>query len=133
MLQIRRSLAFTFIWTQFALLSALPGYAQGPGDAANARRSTAELHQLVAPIALYPDSLAGTDLGGLKLPDSDNEAQRWFQKQCGTVGHPVGSSSERTAVGSRPQSADGVPKLSPNPKVVGWRGKSTTRLLFLRS
>src|SRR5260370_17651773 len=59
MLHFCQALAFILIWTQLMLSSPLMAYAQASGDTQNSGPTTAELHQLVPPIALYPDSLVG--------------------------------------------------------------------------
>jgi hypothetical protein len=79
MSQFSRSLAFILLWTQVVFLLRLPVYAQGSPDTANHGPTTAELHQLVAPIALYPDSLVGQILAASSYPTQIVEAQRWMQ------------------------------------------------------
>jgi hypothetical protein len=83
MLRLGQALALALIWTQFALFSPLIAYAQGLGDTAAPAPTTAELHQLVAPIALYPDSLVGQILAASTYPTQIVEAQRWVQNNSG--------------------------------------------------
>src|ERR1700730_12563968 len=83
MLRLRHAFAFILIWTQIILLSPLVGNAQVSGDSVNPGPTTAELHQLVAPIALYPDSLVGQILAASSYPTQIVEAQRWMQSNSG--------------------------------------------------
>jgi hypothetical protein len=83
MSQFSKSLAIILLWTQVVLRLQLPAYAQGSSDTANRGPSTAELHQLVAPIALYPDSLVGQILAASSYPTQIVEAQRWMQNNSG--------------------------------------------------
>src|SRR5260370_28216221 len=83
MLQFCRALAFILIWTQLMLSSPLLAYAQASGDTGNSGPTTAELHQLVAPIALYPDSLVGQILAASQYPTEIVEAQQWAQNNSG--------------------------------------------------
>lgn len=83
MFQIRQALVFAVVCTQLVSLSPLLGYAQGPGDTQGAQPTTAELRQLVAPIALYPDSLVGQILAASSYPTQIVEAQRWLQNNAG--------------------------------------------------
>jgi uncharacterized membrane protein YgcG len=83
MLRLGQVFAFSLMWIQFVLFSPLVGYAQGPGDTAGPEPTTAELHQLVAPIALYPDSLVGQILAASTYPTQIVEAQRWLQNNSG--------------------------------------------------
>src|SRR6266851_4934554 len=52
--------------------------AQPPGQAA--QQTPAQLQQLVAPIALYPDALAAQILAAASYPDPIVEADRWMQQ-----------------------------------------------------
>jgi Protein of unknown function (DUF3300) len=83
MLQLSRVLGLMLIWSQIMLSS--PVFAQAPGaeDTANPAPTTEELHQLVAPIALYPDSLVGQILAASSYPTQIVEAQRWMQANSG--------------------------------------------------
>ncbi|MGC2306056.1 MAG: DUF3300 domain-containing protein [Candidatus Binatus sp.] len=110
MSQLCKALAFLLIWTQTVLL--LAAYAQGTGDTANAGPTTAELHQLVAPIALYPDSLVGQILAASQYPTQIVEAQRWVQNNSGL-------SPTQLAQGANSQSWDpSIKSLTAFPKVL---------------
>ena len=59
-----------------------PGYAENtslPTPIVSAQPSAQELQQLVAPIALYPDSLVAQILAASTYPDQVVEADRWLQ------------------------------------------------------
>jgi hypothetical protein len=85
----RRLLVSTLVWAM--LLSTLPqelsarqqtqappasGQAQGPSYA---QQTPEDLQQLVAPIALYPDSLVAQILAASTFPEQIVEADRWVQ------------------------------------------------------
>jgi hypothetical protein len=60
--------------------------APGAGDATAARPSPAELGQLVAPIALYPDALVAQILAGAADPTQIVEADRGLRENSGLQG-----------------------------------------------
>ncbi len=112
MLQFCQALAFILIWTQLMLSSPLMVYAQASGNTQNSGPTTAELHQLVAPIALYPDSLVGQILAASQYPTQIVEAQRWVQNNSGL-------SSTQLAQGANSQSWDpSIKSLTAFPKVL---------------
>jgi hypothetical protein len=112
MLRLRQALAFILIWTEIILLSPLVGNAQVSGDSVNPGPTTAELHQLVAPIALYPDSLVGQILAASSYPTQIVEAQRWMQSNSGL-------SSAQLAQAANSQSWEpSVKSLTAFPKVL---------------
>src|SRR5258708_3440768 len=112
MLQFCQALAFILIWTQLMLSSPLMAYAQASGDTQNSGPTTAELHQLVAPIALYPDSLVGQILAASQYPTEIVEAQRWVQNNSGL-------SPTQLAQGANSQSWDpSIKSLTAFPKVL---------------
>jgi hypothetical protein len=53
--------------------------AQGPPDAPYMQQTPEQLEQLVAPIALYPDSLVAQILAASTFPEQVVEADRWVQ------------------------------------------------------
>src|SRR5579862_3973836 len=64
-------------------------YAQPPAEPPAAQvpqQSTADLEQLVAPIALYPDALVAQILAAATHPAEIVEADRWLQQQAGLKG-----------------------------------------------
>lgn len=112
MSQFCQALAFILIWTQLMLSSPLIAYGQASGDTQNSGPTTAELHQLVAPIALYPDSLVGQILAASQYPTQIVEAQRWVQGNSGL-------SPAQLAQGANSQSWDpSIKSLTAFPKVL---------------
>jgi uncharacterized membrane protein YgcG len=83
MSHFRQAFAISLIWALVVLYAPLSVYAQPASDAANPGPTTDELHQLVAPIALYPDSLVGQILAASQYPTQIVEAQRWVQTNSG--------------------------------------------------
>ncbi len=51
--------------------------------------SSDELQQLVAPIALYPDSLVAQVLGAASFPDQVSFAANWLQQNSSLTGQPL--------------------------------------------
>jgi len=51
--------------------------------------SSADLQQLVAPIALYPDSLVAQVLGAASFPDQVSAAANWLQQNSAITGAPL--------------------------------------------
>jgi hypothetical protein len=75
--------SFTVLFTSAALFAAAPlASAQGQGPAL----SESQLDQLVAPIALYPDSLVAQILAAATYPDQVVQADRWMQQHPGLQG-----------------------------------------------
>ncbi|MEG9436012.1 DUF3300 domain-containing protein [Edaphobacter sp. HDX4] len=65
-----------------AILSGGPAFADEPGSptpVTSAHPNPQELQQLVAPIALYPDSLVAQILAASTYPAQVVEADRWLQ------------------------------------------------------
>ncbi len=112
MSRLRKAFAFILVWTQIVLFSPLYARAQANGDTANPGPSADELHQLVAPIALYPDSLVGQILAASQYPTQIVEAQRWMETNSGL-------SAAQVAQGANSQSWDAsVKSLTAFPKVL---------------
>jgi hypothetical protein len=111
MSQLAQALALALIWTQILLFSPMAAYAQSEDSAATAP-SADELHQLVAPIALYPDSLVGQVLAASQYPTQIVEAARWLQTNSGLTATQV-------AQGANSQSWDpSVKSLTAFPQVL---------------
>ena len=66
------------------------------------------MQQLVAPIALYPDSLVAQILAASTYPDQVVEADRWVQAHPDLKGDALGAGRGPTAVGCERQSTYGV-------------------------
>src|SRR6266404_5727988 len=60
-----------------------------------AKQTPAQLQQLVAPIALYPDSLVAQILAGATYPDQIVEADRWMQQNTGLKGEQLGQAVDK--------------------------------------
>ena len=114
MLRFRQALAFTLICIQFVALSPPLGYAQGPGDTPSAEPTTAELHQLVAPIALYPDSLVGQILAASSYPTQIVEAQRWLQNNAGQSATQIAQAADSQSWDPSVKSLTAFPKVLDN-------------------
>src|SRR5206468_3653146 len=90
-------LARLAITTAFMIagFAAAPGHAE---DAAgNAPRSAGQLEQLVAPIALYPDSLLSQVLMASTYPLEVVEAARWSQANSGVTGPALEDAMQKQA------------------------------------
>src|SRR5229473_7557354 len=102
----------------------LPAYqdAQGPEQAAQgqqyAQQTPEQLQQLVAPIALYPDSLVAQILGASTFPDEIVEADRWVQSHPDLKGDALGQ-----AVDQQPWDPS-VKALTAFPSVLGNMDKN---------
>jgi len=92
--------------------------AQDAQAAPYAQQTPAQLQQLVAPIALYPDSLVAQILGASTFPEQVVEADRWVQAHSGLKGSALGEAVE-------PQSWDpSVKALAAFPSVLGNMDKN---------
>jgi hypothetical protein len=67
--------------------------AQPPVQAA--RQTPAQLQQLVAPIALYPDALVAQILAAATYPDQVVEADRWLQQHTDLKGEQLGKEVDK--------------------------------------
>jgi Protein of unknown function (DUF3300) len=76
--------------------AAWPGFAyqtdqsSTPTPVVAAKQTPAQLQQLVAPIALYPDALVAQILAAATYPDQVVEADRWMQQHPGLKGDQLG-------------------------------------------
>jgi len=102
----------------------LPAYqdAQDPNQAAQeqqyAQQTPEQLQQLVAPIALYPDSLVAQILAASTFPDQVVEADRWVQAHPDLKGDALGQ-----AVDQQPWDPS-VKALTAFPSVLGNMDKN---------
>ncbi len=62
---------------------------------ASAVPSPEELHQLLAPIALYPDALVGQVLAGSTYPSQVVEAERWVQQNSSLKGQQLAAAVDK--------------------------------------
>jgi len=75
------------------LLTTAPGafadqapQSEAPPPVQAAQQTPAQLQQLVAPIALYPDALVAQILAAATYPDQVVEADRWLQQHTDLKG-----------------------------------------------
>src|SRR6266478_5052365 len=96
--------------------------AQNPDQAAHgqqyAQQTPEQLQQLVAPLALYPDSLVAQILGASTFPDEIVEADRWVQAHPDLKGDALGQ-----AVDQQPWDPS-VKALTAFPSVLGNMDKN---------
>jgi len=87
---------FTHILIGFLILMlGVPplGFAQGAG--ARARLGPEELDQMLAPIALYPDSLLAQVLVAATYPDQVVDADRWVKQNRDLTGDPLNAAVDK--------------------------------------
>src|SRR5260370_21895066 len=84
------------------VLTAAPGALAYQSDQPSAqatvqaaKQSPAQLQQLVAPIALYPDSLVAQILAAATYPDQVVEADRWMQQNTSLKGKQLGEAVDK--------------------------------------
>jgi hypothetical protein len=73
-------------------------YQSGPSaqvPVQGAKQTPAQLQQLVAPIALYPDALVAQILAGATYPDQVVEADRWIQQNPDLKGDQLGQEVDK--------------------------------------
>jgi len=108
--------------SQDAQAPAPPQDAQAPGQDAPAppytQQTPEQLQQLVAPIALYPDSLVAQILAASTFPEQVVEADRWAQANPDLKGEALGS-----AVDQQPWDPS-VKALAAFPSVLGNMDKN---------
>src|SRR5246127_681355 len=72
-----------------------PAPSQGPQGPAYETQSPEQLQQLVAPIALYPDSLVAQILAASTFPEEVVEADRWVQAHSDLKGEDLGNAVDQ--------------------------------------
>ena len=97
---------------------AAPPPSQGAQAPAYAQQSPEQLQRLVAPIALYPDSLVAQILAASTFPDEVVEADRWVQAHPDLKGDALGK-----AVDQQPWDPS-VKALTAFPSVLGNMDKN---------
>jgi uncharacterized membrane protein YgcG len=80
---------------QDAQQQAPPPPAQGAPAPAYAQQTPEQLQQLVAPIALYPDSLVAQILAAATFPEQVVEADRWVQAHPDLKGDALGQAVDQ--------------------------------------
>jgi Protein of unknown function (DUF3300) len=84
------------------LLTTAPGafadqapQSEAPPPVQAAQQTPAQLQQLVAPIALYPDALVAQILAAATYPDQIVEADRWLQQHTDLKGEQLGQEVDK--------------------------------------
>jgi len=97
---LKQSLSLFLSWC--LLLTTAPGafadqtdQATAPPPVVAAQQSPAQLQQLVAPIALYPDALVAQILAAATYPDQIVEADRWLQQHTDLKGEQLGQEVDK--------------------------------------
>src|SRR6202044_127851 len=81
----------------------------------------AQLQQLVAPIALYPDSLVAQILGAATFPEQVVEADRWVQNHQDLKGDALGQAVDQQAWDPSVKALTGFPSVLGNmDKNLSW-------------
>ncbi len=83
-----------FVWGMIVLMAAPPGAFAQPSDGAPAFKQE-ELDQLLAPIALYPDSLVSQILMASTYPLEIVQADRWATQNKGLTGDALTAALEK--------------------------------------
>jgi hypothetical protein len=87
----------------------------------SAAPAPAELQQLVAPIALYPDALVAQILAAATYPEQVVEADRWMEAAPRPPGAGARRAGRQGSLGPQRQGADGVPSVLANmDKNLAW-------------
>lgn len=74
---------------------AQPDQSTAPAPVQPAQLTPAQLQQLVAPIALYPDALVAQILAAATYPDQVVEADRWMEKHKHLEGEKLGKEVDK--------------------------------------
>jgi hypothetical protein len=82
---VQKGLALVISWCLIPM-GVPAGYALQQQAPEALKQGAAQLDQLVAPIALYPDSLIAQILAAATYPGQIVEAQKWMQKNKGVAG-----------------------------------------------
>jgi uncharacterized membrane protein YgcG len=107
---------------QDAQASAPDGDAQAPPQApAYAQQTPEQLQRLVAPIALYPDSLVAQVLAAATFPDQVVEADRWVQANPDLKGDALGKAVDQQPWDPSVKALTGFPSVLGNmDKNLSW-------------
>src|SRR5437667_12806486 len=86
------------------LLTTAPGafadqapQSEAPPTVQDAQQTPAQLQQLVAPIALYPDALVAQVIAAATYPDQIVEADRWLQQHTDLNVEQLGQEVDKQA------------------------------------
>src|SRR2546423_14745819 len=93
------------------LVSASLAFAQTPGAPRNAAATQQELDQMLAPIALYPDSLLSQIFMASTYPLEVVEAARWSRANPGLKGQEAVEAVGERGLGASVKSLAAVPQI----------------------
>ena len=95
----KQNLVFLLLWALCFAISAQSLLASQDQDAPpqqqDVQQSPGQLQQLVAPIALYPDSLVSQILAASTYPEQVVEADRWMQAHPALQGEALGQAVDQ--------------------------------------
>jgi hypothetical protein len=104
--------------TPAAQAAAVP--QRGPASS-YAQQSPQQLQQLVAPIALYPDSLVAQILAASTFPEQVVEADRWVQGNSGLKGPALGQAADQQPWDASVKALTAIPSVLGNmDKNLSW-------------
>ena len=90
------ALVFTALPQTTILAQDQPAPPPAPRGPEYATKTPEQLQQLVAPIALYPDSLVAQILSAATFPEQVVEADRWVQAHPDFKGEALGQAVDQT-------------------------------------
>jgi Protein of unknown function (DUF3300) len=98
-----------------------PAAAQGAAAAPYTQQTPEQLQQLVAPIALYPDSLVAQILAASTFPEQVVEADRWVQAHPDLKGDALGQAVDQQPWDPSVKALTGFPSVLGNmDKNLSW-------------
>ena len=116
-LVLSSSLVFTSSAAAFADQPAAGQQAPAPG----VKQTPAQLQQLVAPVALYPDELVAEVLAASTYPDQVVEADRWLQDHKNLQGQPLAKAVDKLSWDSSIKALTEFPSVLANmDKNLSW-------------
>jgi uncharacterized membrane protein YgcG len=83
------------LWAYQDQAEAAPAQDAAPAAPAYTQQTAEQLQQLVAPIALYPDSLVAQVLAASTFPEQVVEADRWVQANPDLKGDDLGKAADQ--------------------------------------
>jgi uncharacterized membrane protein YgcG len=121
------SLSLVFATVPYSLSANQDDQAQAPSQdqtapaPAYAKQTPEQLQQLVAPIALYPDSLVAQILAAATFPEQVVEADRWVQNHQDLKGDALGQAVDQQPWDPSVKALTGFPTVLGNmDKNISW-------------
>jgi uncharacterized membrane protein YgcG len=120
------SLALVFATVPYSVSAnqddqAAPPPSQGASAPPYAQQTPEQLQQLVAPIALYPDSLVAQILAAATFPEQVVEADRWVQAHPDLKGDALGQAADQQPWDPSVKALTGFPSVLGNmDKNISW-------------